>query len=264
MTTSNSDTFFNYLIAEYQHPFNGWDFSYLSGRSVDIHQQQHWDYAQIVTSAMKESQSLLDMHTGGDERLAQYLAIQPVPEVYATEGYAPNINVARNRLIPLNVTVYEIQNDQLPLPDASLDLVINRHGSYKPNEIQRVLKPGKSFITQQVGDQTNLKLHELLRYTSPQKQLVDSDRSVWNLAYAVRELKVDGWQIREQQEEFYSVRYYDVGAIVYYLKAVPWVIPDFTVESYLDRLVEIRDLIEKVGYLDVPFHHFLIVAQRSL
>ena len=52
MATSNRDTFFNYLIDEYHHPFNGWDFSYLNGRRVDIHQQQHWDYAQIVTSVL--------------------------------------------------------------------------------------------------------------------------------------------------------------------------------------------------------------------
>ena len=89
---------------------------------------------------MKETQSMLDMRTGGGERLAQYLDIQLVPKVYATEGYAPNVSVARERLVPLGVTVYEVQDDQLPLPDASLDLIINRHGSYKASEVQRVLK----------------------------------------------------------------------------------------------------------------------------
>ncbi len=36
---------------------------------------------------------------------------------------------------------------------------------------------------------------------------------------------------------------YDVGAIVYYLKAVPWEIPDFSVEKYFDKLQEIHKLI---------------------
>jgi SAM-dependent methyltransferase len=267
MATSNRDTFFNYLIGEYHHPFNGWDFSYLNGRRVDLHQQHHWDYAQIVTSAMKEAQSMLDMRTGGGERLAQYLAIQPVPEVYATEGYAPNVSAARQRLAALGVTVYEVQDDQLPLPDASLDLVINRHGSYKASEVRRVLKPGKYFITQQVGDQTNHRLHELLGSTPSQNHPVHpgtDEKPAWNLASAVGELEAGGWQIREQQEEFYPIRYYDVGAIVYYLKAIPWVVPGFTVERFFDQLVEIRDLIEQDGFLDVLFHQFLIVAQRSL
>src|SRR5437879_647440 len=169
MATSNRDTFFNQLIAEYHHHFNGWDFSYLAGRRLDIHQHHLWDYAQIVTSAMKGTHSMLDMRTGGGERLAQYLDMQPVPEVYATEGYAPNVSVAREKLTPLGVTVYEVQDEQLPLPDASLDLIINRHGSYKASEVQRVRKPGKYFITQQVGDQTNRRLHELLGYTPLQE-----------------------------------------------------------------------------------------------
>jgi len=265
MTSDTSDPFYNHLLAEYHHPFSGWDFSYLTGRRIDLHQQHHWDYAQRVTTAMKEAQSILDMCTGGGEYLAQYLAMQPVPEVYATEGYVPNLSVARERLAPLGVKIYEVQNDQLPLADASLDLIINRHGSYKAREVQRVLKPGKYFITQQVGDQTNRRLHELLGYTPPQEHRVHpdaDDRAVWNLAYAVRELEADGWQIREQQEAFYPTRYYDVGAIVYYLKAVPWTVPGFTVERFFDQLVEIRKLIEREGFVDVLFHQFLIVAQR--
>jgi len=141
MATSSDNTFFDDLIAEYHQPFNGWDFSYLIGRRVDIHQQHFWDYTNTVTAAMKEAQSMLDMRTGGGERLAEYLGIQPVPEVYATEGYAPNVGAARERLVPFGVTVYEVQDDRLPLSDASLDLIINRHGSYDASEVQRVLRP---------------------------------------------------------------------------------------------------------------------------
>lgn len=265
MATNSGNTFFDDLIAEYHQPFNGWDFSYLNGRRVDIHQQHLWDYTTTVTAAMKKTQSMLDMRTGGGERLAEYLGIQPVPEVYATEGYAPNVGAARQRLVPFGVTVYEVQDDRLPLPDASLDLMINRHGSYDASEVQRVLKPGKCFITQQVGDQTNCRLHELLGYIPQQEHHVHpgaDDKAAWNLAYAVGELEAGGWQIREQQEEFYPTRYYDVGAIVYYLKAIPWVIPGFSVERFFDQLVQIRDLIEREGFLDVLFHQFFIVARR--
>lgn len=104
MATSDRDTFFNYLTAEYQRPFNGWDFSYLNGRRVDMHQHHRWDYAQIVTSAMKEAQSMLDMRTGGGERLAHYLNMQPVPDVcfryYKSGHLAQNCyhkNLARAR-----------------------------------------------------------------------------------------------------------------------------------------------------------------------
>jgi hypothetical protein len=80
-----------------------------------------------------------------------------------------------------------------------------------------VLKPGKSFITQQVGDQTNHQVYELLGYTPMQEHQMHpgtNNRAAWNLAYAVSELEAGGWQIQEQDEEFYPIRYYDVGAIV--------------------------------------------------
>ncbi len=47
----------------------------------------------------------------------------------------------------------------------------------------------------------------LLGYISPQEHHVHpgaDDRVTWNLAYAARELEAGGWQIREQQEEFYD------------------------------------------------------------
>lgn len=58
-------------------------------------------------------------------------------------------------------------------------------------------------------------------------------------------------------------RFYDVGAIVYYLKVVPWQVPDFSLERYLDKLVEIHDTIQAHGYIDVHYHRFLIVAQKG-
>jgi len=88
-------------------------------------------------------------------------------------------------------------------------------------------------------------------------------KRVWNLAYAVHELQEAGWQIVEQYEGFSPSRFYDVGAVVYYLKAVPWEVPDFSVEKYFDKLLEIHHLIQREGYLDVPFHSFFIIARKD-
>lgn len=252
----NNKELFDYLISEYNHPFSGWDMSYLNERRVHGASYKHlWDYTATVLVAMKQAHSMLDMGTGGGERLASFAAQQPLPEqTYATEAYAPNIAVARQRLAPLGVTVYKVHDDNhLPFADNSFDLIINRHASYAPYEVSRILKPGCQFITQQVGDQTNRRLHELLGHV---------EQHVWNLDYAIRELQSAGWRIIIQQEEFFPTRYYDVGAIVYYLKAIPWEIPDFSVEKYFDKLIEIHALIQREGYVDVPFHQFFIVAQK--
>ncbi|GCE09672.1 class I SAM-dependent methyltransferase [Dictyobacter aurantiacus] len=247
---------FDFLIEEYNHPFNGWDFSYLNGRMTSIRTNPAWDYTHIVTAAMKQAHILLDMHTGGGEKLAQLLAHQPVPEVYATELYAPNIIAARQRLTPLGVTVYTAPDGRLPFSDQTLDLVINRHGSYTPSEVLRILKPGQMFITQQVGDQTNARLHELL---GRHKQV----EHPWNIDYAARQMEEAGGHVVERKEELFMTRFQDVGAIVYYLKAVPWEVPDFSIEKYWHQLVDIHHLLQQQGSVDIPFHSFLLIVQKS-
>ncbi|GHO85866.1 class I SAM-dependent methyltransferase [Dictyobacter formicarum] len=255
MSEKADQTLFDFLTKEYNHPFSGWDFSYLDGRKTSIRTTPAWDYTHTVTAAMKQAHILLDMHTGGGEALAQLLSHQPVHEVYATELYAPNIIAARQRLTPLGVTVYTARDESLPFPDHTLDLVINRHGSYNPAEVLRVLKPEHTFITQQVGDQTNARLHELL---GRKKQL----EHPWNIAYAAREMEDAGGHVIERKEEFSITRFHDVGAIVYYLKAVPWEVPNFSIEKYWHQLVEIHHLLQQEGYVDIPFHSFLLVAKK--
>jgi SAM-dependent methyltransferase len=240
-------------IAEYNQPFAGWDFSYLNGRRVTIRAQHTWDYTGSVVAAIEHARSLLEMDTGGGEALAA-LPRRP-PLTCATEGYGPNVPVARQRLGPLGVEVVEVHDpSHLPFADGRFDVVTNRHGAYEPREVRRVLAEGGLFITQQVGSQTNRRLHELLGDTTPV--------GTWNLAAAVHDLEAAGLHIVEQREEVFVTRFHDVSAIVYYLKAVPWEIPDFSVDRYFDKLVEIHALIQSDGYVDVPFHQFFIRALR--
>ena len=64
------------------------------------------------------------------------------------------------------------------------------------------------------------------------------------------------------------VRLYDIGAIVYWLKAIPWIIEDvtgvqdFTVDRYRDKLWELHRQIEKDGFFDCSYVLFIIVAER--
>jgi hypothetical protein len=85
----------------------------------------------------------------------------------------------------------------------------------------------------------------------------------WNAAYAGQELAVAGSKVVEQREEFPATRFYDAGAIVFYLKAVPWQISDFTVEKYLDALLRVHERIQRDGFVDVRGHCFLILAEKS-
>lgn len=245
---------FEQFIAEALHQdFSGWDFSFLRGRFVS--HPLSWDYRQRVSEHLKTVTALLDMGTGGGEFLA---SLAPLPHTtYVTEAYLPNIPIARERLEPLGVQVVELaSHDRLPFDEAQFDLVINRHESFSASEVFRVLRPGGMFVTQQVGGTNNQSLNELL-----QDRVTVSDVR-WNLSYALKWLRQAGFQIVEQYEAFPEATFTDIGAVVYYLKAIPWQIPDFTVDTYYDRLLAIHQQIQQNGALTVKEHRFYLEAKK--
>ena len=171
--------------------------------------------------------------------------LQPFPStIYATEGYAPNVPIARKKLEPLEVTVVEVSDDTaLPFQDGQFDLIINQHESYAAPEVNRILSPNGIFLTQQVGGLDCAGLNEQFN------TLLNSEFASWSLEAACCELKENGFTILEEKEEFPFQRFYDIGAIVYYLKAIPWQIPNFTVERYYEELYRIHKVILQKGIL---------------
>lgn len=245
---------FERLIAEaLQQGFSGWDFAYIDERWRMS--PTSWDYRQRILGRLPRAISLLDMETGGGEFLA---SLEPLPPVtYATEGYPPNQLIARERLEPLGVQVVEVKSDQdLPFEDTQFDLVINRHGAFSAGEIYRVLRSGGLFITQQVGGRDNLRLNELLEAD------IAPDHAAWRLEAAARELESAGLQIVDQREEFPDTVVSDIGAVVYYLRGIPWQIADFEVDAYRPQLQALHGLIQEAGGLHLESHRFYIEAQR--
>ncbi len=245
---------FEKLVDEAIHQdFIGWDFSFIAKRYVE--DPTSWDYRQKVEAKMAQVDSLLDLGTGGGEFLA---TLSPRPAITrATEAYPPNIPIARARLEPLGAQVAPVESeDDLPFEPDSFELVINRHEAFSAGELYRILKPGGSFITQQLGGRDNIRLNELL-----QEQVIHGLQG-WDLAEAVRELTVAGFEIVEQQEEFPAAVFYDIGAVVYYLKATPWQIPNFTAAHHYDRLQTIHNTIQSQGGLTVKSHRFYIEARK--
>jgi SAM-dependent methyltransferase len=245
---------FDRLIHEaWQHEFSGWDFNFVSGRMVET--PPAWDYRAIVLEKIRNVKSLLDLDTGGGEFLA---GLQPIPpETCATEGFPPNVPVAKARLEPLGVKVFDTHaTTQLPLPDAAFELVINRHGGMLPVEILRVLKSGGTFITQQVGGRNCIQLNESLGAPP------DFLSSAWSMDAAARQLEGAGLKVIRREEDFPKAEFKDIGAVVYYLKAIPWQIDDFSIEKYYDRLMEISERIQREGAFAVKEHRFFLEAQK--
>jgi hypothetical protein len=87
--------------------------------------------------------------------------------------------------------------------------------------------------------------------------------SNWNLNSAVEELESAGFQIIEQQEDIQLYRFYDVGAVAYFMKVIPWIIEDFKIDEYKGRFWELHIQIHENGFYDTPLHRFVIVAQKG-
>jgi SAM-dependent methyltransferase len=249
-----NEKLFELFLAEADPPFSGWDFSFITGTRRMVEAPLSWSYTSKIVPKLLHANSLLDMGTGGGEFLSR---LRPLPShTFATEGYPPNIPIARSRLEPLGIQVLEVTDDEsLPFADNSFDLIINRHESYSAAEVHRILKPGGLFLTQQVGGRNDHMLSVLLQAES------NARWADWHLETAVEALRQKDFDILEQKEEFPITRYYDVGAILYYLKAVPWQIQDFSVEKYREQLFNIHHRIQRDGFLDVPAHRFFLAAR---
>ncbi|NHJ85066.1 MAG: class I SAM-dependent methyltransferase [Asgard group archaeon] len=247
---------FNVLIEDCNKPFSGWDFSYLDYRISTA--PLTWSYPSIIIPLIRKLNSLLDMGTGGGEFLA---TLQPLPkDSHATECYKPNVPIARKKLEPLGVKVHELENyNKMPFESNYFDLIINRHEEYNVKELYRILKKEGYFITQQVDGSNDLELNILLGAI---KDISETQYAYWNLDYAVNELENEGFEIQIKKEDFPTSRIFDIGAVVYYLKAVPWQFPDFSVEKYKEKLYELHLKIQEQGYIDISSGRFLIMARK--
>lgn len=255
MKTTSSKELFTILIKDALHPFSGWDFSHIGSRMVM--EPLIWSYHSEILPFVRTVETMLDMGTGGGEFLS---SLQPLPkETFATEAYEPNVPIAKKKLEPIGVKVVQInEGDKLPFENKQFELIINRHESYSPAELHRILKPDGMFITQQVGWKDNLELNQRLGY--PVEELENLD---WDLKKVVNELEDAGFNIIKKQEAFPITRCFDVGAIVYYLKAIPWQIPEFSVEKYEKNLWYMHLEILEEGYIDLTSHRILILSEKK-
>ena len=141
-------------------PVEGWDFSWFDGRATE--ERPSWGYARLVADRMALAGAALDLQTGGGEVLAT--VPEPPRLLVATESWAPNVAVAARNLGPLGASVVAAADTAaLPFRAASFDLVVSRHPvRTRWDDIARVLRPGGTFLSQQIGAGTNRELTEAI------------------------------------------------------------------------------------------------------
>jgi SAM-dependent methyltransferase len=246
------------LIAEGEsEPVAGWDFSWLDGRATE--ERTSWGYVRMLVSRVTSAQSVLDVQTGGGEVFAEVLnQIDDLPRhLAATESWPPNAERARQNLAPAGVSVAEVPDDTaLPFPTRAFDLVVSRHPTLTIwDEIARVLRPGGTYFSQQVGAGTNRELTDFMMGPQPISEGRSTDR-------AVRFAMGAGLEVVDLRQETLRIEFYDVGAVVYFLRKVLWTVPGFSVDAYRDRLAALHQQIEREGAFSAHSRRFLIEAKR--
>jgi hypothetical protein len=63
-------------------------------------------------------------------------------------------------------------------------------------------------------------------------------------------------------EQALRVEFYDVGAVVHFLRKVPWTVPGFTVDGYADQLARMHRHIRGRGSFVSHAQRFLIGARK--
>ena len=87
------------------------------------------------------------------------------------------------------------------------------------------MKPGGIFITEQVGAENDRELVELLLGSAP-------------------ELPFPGQYLR------IAIKFWDVGALVWFARIIEWEFPDFSVESCLGNLYRAQEILEREGVIE--------------
>jgi len=233
--------------------FQGWDFSYLDNRWED--ESIPWDYKTIVKEYLKPEYELLDMGTGGGEFLLTLN--HPYNKTSVTEAWEPNVKLCKEKLSPLGINVAQVYDDaKLPFEDNSFDMIINRHEAYDVKEIKRILKPNGIFITQQVGGKNNEILSKgLIKNFAAQYAYL-------NLNYAFEEFERNSFEVLYKNEYFPYLRFYDVGAIVYYAKIIEWEFPGFSVDHSFNELWDLHEELKKKPYIESYEHRFIIAGKN--
>jgi SAM-dependent methyltransferase len=246
---------FDELVAEAAAaPIDGWDFSWLDGRATE--ERPSWGYQRLMSQRLATASAGLDLDTGGGEVLAGAEAFPPT--MVATESWPPNAALATTLLHPLGVVVVATRDEpRLPFADEAFDLVTSRHATVvRWAEIFRVLRPDGSYLAQQIGPATMRELFEFFLGSQPAKWAELQPDTQADQAQAA------GLQVVQMRMERLRAEFFDVGAVIYFLRKVIWTVPDFSVERYREPLRAMHEQIEADGPFVAHATRLLVEARK--
>jgi len=236
---------------ERAHSFAGWNFS--SMRVTPLGPEPPWDYEALAREGAGRASRVLDVGTGGGEVLSRIVA-GCAGRVVATEEWHVNAPIARDRLRPFRVDIVRARVDkgEIPFACAAFDLVLSRHEAILPADIDRVLRPGALFLTQQVAKE-NL---EELREFFPRKTRWPDHYSEYQAAF-----RGMGYHV-EARTHAREVAYATLGEIAFLLLIAPWEIEGFDPVAEIDSLLRLEDAHARPEGIALTEARYLIAARK--
>ena len=141
----------------------------------------------------------------------------------------------------------------LPFHDACFDLVLNRHDELDPANVARILSPGGSFLTQQVGHDNWQELRAFfLRQTDFDLKF---DRYQKGFLAA-------GLAIERAETHDTPVACRSLGDLVYLLTATPWTVPGSDLEADLNTLLALEQALYKDDHIVLTNSRYIIEAHK--
>ena len=84
-----------------------------------------------------------------------------------------------------------------------------------------------------------------------------------DLSAAAEKFERAGFEIVDGQECFRPIRFFDVGALVWFARIIQWEFPGFSVERCADALLTAQRILEQNGSVDGRIHRFLLTARKK-
>ncbi len=208
----------------------GWDLSAITVRRLDP--GPAWDYEAEAARLIAGASCVLDCGTGGGEVFGRITRAAQA-RLVATEQWPPNARLAAVALRPRGIGVAQADSLQLPFGAAAFDLVLSRHEAIEPAEIDRVLRPGGTFLTQQVS---SVHWPELSAYF-PAKAVFPNHDVDYPAAFEAM-----GYAVAFQSLRYRSA-YASIADLAAMLMVAPWEVPGFDLERDEAALLAVeRDL----------------------
>ena len=194
---------------------SGWGFSSLN----DWRWPAPWEYEEVVVQICVERPRALDIGTGGGEVIERIVpALGPTVAVDHQHGMAAAAHARLSR----SASVVVAEGRALPFPDASFELVLDRHTWVFLAEFTRVLVPGGALITQQVGGRNLQSIFDAFGWGSNADQWGEAWSRTQRLEALVSMALEVGLEVLRADDYQVDYAIADLGSLVFTLKHVPF------------------------------------------